>query len=64
VPPAKTFPLHDRALGGRLGPLLRRYKADGLSWDEIRNRLRDDHGIDVSARTVGRWLADLERAAS
>lgn len=63
MPSPATFPLFDQLLNGRLEQILRRYRDQGMGARKIADRLRDDHGITPSYRTVGRWLADLEEAA-
>lgn len=54
-----TFPLHDRALDGKLEGLLRGWRAEGLSLEEITFRLRTEHGTTVSVATVHRWCVAL-----
>jgi hypothetical protein len=60
MPPTATFPAYDRIVGGRLAVLLHRYRDEGLSHEAIALRLEADYAINVSGRTVGRWLIDLE----
>lgn len=50
-----TFPLHDRALDGQLKPILKRFRRQGVSYNDIAFRLRDEHQIVVTATTVMRW---------
>lgn len=59
-----TFPLYDRLLDGHLTEILERLLADGLSIPQVRDRIRDEHKVDVSDATVRRWIADLDKAAS
>ncbi len=54
-----TFPLHDRALDGKLEGLLRDWRGAGLSLEEITFRLRSQHSVTVSAATVHRWCDAL-----
>lgn len=54
----------DQALDGRISDLLTRRVSEGRKAAQIRDELRDEHNITVSERTVRRWLADIERAAS
>lgn len=51
-----TYTAWDRALDGRLAELLRAYRAEGLSYDEIVYRLRQDHDVAVSRSTAFRWV--------
>lgn len=51
-------PLVDKALGGTLEQWLRDRVAAGDSTYTIRDLLRDDHGIEVSAETVRTWCND------
>jgi hypothetical protein len=57
--PTKVYGLSDRATGGRLAYLLRKWREDGLSHELIARKLENEHGIVVSGRTVGNWLAEL-----
>lgn len=50
-----TFPLHDRALDGKLTKLLTDWRDENLSYAEIAFRLRTEHQMNVSASTVMRW---------
>jgi hypothetical protein len=54
-----TFPLTDRALGGKLKGLLTGWRGEGLSLEEITFRLRSEYDVTVSAATVHRWCASL-----
>lgn len=54
-----TFRMADRLAGGNLAETIRTLDDDGLSADAISRRLFHDHGIDVSGRTVARWLPVL-----
>ena len=49
----------DRLAGGNLADTIRTLTDEGLSPDGISRRLFADHGIDVSGRTVARWLPVL-----
>lgn len=60
---ASTFALYDRLLDGRLGEILKTYRAEGLSYFEITRRLSADHEIDITTETARRWLHSLSRAA-
>lgn len=59
-----TFPLADRAAGGRLAELIARYRGEGESFEDIAYKLRQDHGIVTSSATVRRWFRDHVQAAS
>lgn len=54
-----TFPLHDRQLDGQLAAMLRQWRADGLSFRAIADRLASS-GVDVTAETARRWVRHLE----
>ena len=55
-----TFPIYDRILGGRLEKLLRRYRAQGLSYEAIARRLYVDHDVEVTGKTVNRWMTQFD----
>lgn len=55
----KVFDLSDRATGGRLALLLRKWRSEGLSHEQIARKLDLEHGITVSGRTVANWLRNL-----
>jgi hypothetical protein len=61
-----TYTAWDRALNGELSSVLARYRAAGLSFDDITHQLRVDHDIRVSKSTVARWvvIAEHESQAS
>lgn len=54
-----TFRMADRLAGGTLADTIRTLTAEGMSADAISRRLYADHGIDVSGRTIDRWLPVL-----
>ena len=54
-----TVRMADRLAGGNLADTIRTLTDEGLSPDGISRRLFADHGIDVSGRTVARWLPVL-----
>lgn len=54
------FPLVDRILGGELEQVLRAYRSDGLSYEQISKRIDTDHAIDVTAETVRNWCRKLD----
>lgn len=49
-----TFPLYDRAAGGRLKVRLRTMRRRGMTFEQIAEKLRTE-GINVSTSTVHRW---------
>lgn len=51
-----SFTAWDRALDGKLVDLLSSYRTQGLTYDDIVDRLRDEHDVRVSRSTIGRWL--------
>lgn len=57
VPRTSTFPLFDQIVGGDLDKIIDGYRNDGLGSRAIAKKLHDDHDIDVSYRTVARWIA-------
>jgi transposase-like protein len=57
-PTGRTFPLYDRILDGELTALLVDWRAEGHSYDEITDRLRE-MGVQASRSTVNRWCKDL-----
>lgn len=58
-----VHPLYDRILDGKLNDLLAGLVGQGLTPPQVRDRLRDEHKVDVSVATVRRWIAKLEEAA-
>lgn len=52
------FPHIDRALGGRLVAILRRYRGDGLTYQQIALQLHIDHDVNVTAETVRKWCRE------
>lgn len=58
-----VHPLYDRLLDGRLDDLLEELSGQGLTPPQVRDRLRDEHRVDVSVATVRRWLAALPTEA-
>lgn len=64
MPKPSTLVTLDEALDGKITELLVARRAEGHTASQIRDELRDGHKVTVSERTVSRWLADLERAAS
>lgn len=58
--PSVNYRNADRSCGGKLAELLASLRGDGLSYAGIAARLFADHGIEVSAPTVGAWLRSIE----
>jgi intein-encoded DNA endonuclease-like protein len=58
-----TYPLHDRALGGKLTELLTGLRSSGMSYEDITYTLRSEHGMTVTRSTVRRWCIDLGLAS-
>lgn len=52
----------DQTLKGRLKGQLLRWRAQGVSHEEVARRLRDK-GVTVSRETVRRWYLDMKDAA-
>ena len=57
MPTASTFPLYDRILKGTLTGLLEEWRAEGVTYDEIAERLRG-RGVQTTRSTVQRWCAE------
>lgn len=58
--PGRLLPLADRLVPGGVEQTLIAWAADGLSTDTMSDRLRDEHGIDVTRETVRKWLHHFE----
>lgn len=58
------FPLIDRILDGHLADLLRQWKAEDMTHEQIARKLYIEHGIDVTGETVRKWFRDELPAAS
>lgn len=54
-----TFRMADRLAGGNLADMIRAMREDDLSPDQIAARLYADHRIEVTGRTIARWLPSL-----
>lgn len=59
APKSGTYRMANRLAGGRLPDLLRDYRADGLSWDDISRRMYGDFGIEAAAETLRQWAEQL-----
>ena len=58
--PSATYRWANVQCGGNLAELLADLTEQGLSPDRIAARLYADHHIDVSGRTIARWLPKLD----
>lgn len=60
-----SFPLYDEfKFDGKLGELIRGWKAEGKTVDDIAFILRAEHEVPVSRSTVGRWVAHAMQDAA
>lgn len=59
MPNTATWRMADRLTGGTLADTIRGYRTAGLSPDQIAARLYADHGVEVTGRTLRRWLPEL-----
>lgn len=59
LPTGTIYPLANKALDGKLAARLSQGRAEGLSFYDLRDELRDQ-GIAVSHETVRRWCMELE----
>ena len=57
-----TFPLVDRLCNENLAEWLAEWRANGLSFETIADRLNAESGVTVSASTIRRWC-ETELAA-
>jgi hypothetical protein len=63
--PRTTLHIYDDAHEGEVSRAIRRWRCeDDLKAPEIKIRLREDLGINVSERTLYRWLEEIERDAA
>lgn len=53
------FRMADRLADGQLTEAIRKFRAQGLSFDGIAGRLYAEHGIEVSGNTVAVWARKL-----
>ena len=53
-----TLPVHDRATGGQLIPLMVRLREQGATYEQIATEVRT-LGVEVAASTVYRWCQTL-----
>lgn len=54
-----TFRMADRLAGGNLAETIRDLRSEGLSADDISRRLFAELGVEVTGRTIGRWLPTI-----
>ena len=59
---SSTWRMADRLCDGRLADIIRDHLADGLSADAIASRLFADCGVEVTGRTVRRWIDETPSA--
>ncbi len=59
MPNTATWRMADRLTGGTLADTIRGYRSQGLSPDQIASRLYAEHGVEVTGRTLRRWLPEL-----
>jgi len=57
--PTPTFRWANVQCGGNLAELIATMTDAGLSPDKIAARLYADHGVDVTGRTIARWLPSV-----
>lgn len=56
-----NYRMADKLAAGALDSILADLAGQGLSYAGIAARLFADHGIEVSAPTVGAWLRSIEQ---
>lgn len=49
----------DSLAGGDLEGVLRRWRGEGMGYEEISRRLYADYRVELSAQTVRRWAKEL-----
>lgn len=60
--PSANWRMANRLAGGDLDAKLSRLRARGLSLDRIAGQLAADHGIEVTATTLAKWISALPPA--
>lgn len=55
---SRMYPLIDRLTDGHLAERLAVWRADGWSFQQIADHLRDNYGVSVSDETVRNWFDD------
>jgi hypothetical protein len=55
-----AYRMAERMVGGGLLDIVRRELVAGRSPEEISRQLYADHGVEVSGRTLRRWLEESE----
>lgn len=53
------LPLVERLVGGDLAGLLRRWRTEGLTLDQMAVKMQTDHDIPVTRETLRRWCHEL-----
>lgn len=53
--PKSTFDGWNAYLDGQLGQMLKDWRNDGLSDEQIARTLYHEHDIDIGSKTIGRW---------
>ncbi len=53
-----TYPLVDQILGGNLAKTLTDWREEGLTYRQMSDRLKAEHGVDISIETVRRWMSE------
>lgn len=65
LPMSRLYPLVDRILDGHLADQLAEWRANGWSFQQIADELRDVHQVRVSDETVRGWCStDGPKAAA
>lgn len=56
------WPLVDRILDGHLAEVIQAYRDEGLTFEQMSRRFKDDHGIDVVSETVRKWWLQVSES--
>lgn len=59
MPPKDSRELIDRFMGGKLEMTLREWRASGLSFAQMRDKLYLQIGVELDRETLRRWCNDL-----
>lgn len=59
--PRTTLHIYDDASDGAVTRAINGWRSEGLNAPEIKFRLREQLAINVSERTLYRWLEEIER---
>jgi len=57
---ASGYDIANQLTGGRLGHRLRALRAEGLSFERIAERIRNEFGIPCTGTTAQRWYRALD----